>query len=62
LVSKNAKIKIYSNKMLPVVLCVCETWSLTLIEERRLRGFENNVLRRTFGPTRDEIRGIEKTT
>ena len=34
-----------------VVLCVCETWSLTLREDRRLRVFENMVLRRIFGPT-----------
>jgi hypothetical protein len=36
---------------------VCETWSLTLREERRLRVFENRVLRRIFGPRRDEVRG-----
>jgi len=41
--------------ILPVVLCGCETWSLTLREERRLRGFENMVIR-IFGPKRDEIR------
>ena len=35
----------------------CETWSLTLREERRLRMFENRVLRRVFGPKRDEVRG-----
>jgi hypothetical protein len=33
----------------------CETWSLTLREERRLRVFENRVLRRVFGPKRDEV-------
>jgi hypothetical protein len=43
--------------MLPVVLYGCETWSLTLREERRLRVFENRVLRRIFGPTRDEVTG-----
>jgi len=37
------------------VLCGCETWSLTLREERRLRVFENRVLRRVFGPKRDEV-------
>jgi hypothetical protein len=40
---------------LPVVLYECETWSLTLREEHRLRVFENRVLRRIFGPKRDEV-------
>ena len=40
---------------MPLVLCGCETWSLTLREERGLRGFENRVLRRLFGPKRDEV-------
>jgi len=40
-----------------VVLCGCETWSLTLREERRLRVFENRVLRRIFGPKGDEVTG-----
>jgi hypothetical protein len=43
--------------LLPVVLYGCETWSLTLREERRLRVFENRVLRRIFGPKRDEVTG-----
>jgi hypothetical protein len=43
--------------MLPVVLYWCETWSLTLREERRLRVFENRVLRRIFGLKRDEVPG-----
>ena len=43
--------------ILPVVLYGCETWSLKLREERRLRVFENRVLRRVFGPKRDEITG-----
>jgi len=43
------KIRIYGTIILPVVLCGCETPSLTLREERRLRGFENRVLRRIFG-------------
>ena len=43
--------------ILPVVLYGCETWSLTLREERRLRVFENRVLRRIFGPKRDEVTG-----
>ena len=41
----------------PVVLCGCETWSLTLREERKLRVFDNMVLRRIFGPRRDEVMG-----
>jgi hypothetical protein len=41
----------------PVVLYGCETWSLTLREERRLRVFEDRVLRGTFGPKRDEVTG-----
>jgi len=53
--SKNVKIKIYRNIILPVVLCGCETWSLTLREEHRLRKFENGMLRTIFGPKRDEI-------
>jgi hypothetical protein len=44
-----------SSYNLPVVLYGCETWSLTLREEHRLRVFENRVLRRIFGPKRDEV-------
>jgi len=55
--SKNLRIKIYKTIILPVVLCGCETWSLTLREEPRLRVFENRVLRRIFGPKRDEVTG-----
>ena len=51
------KIKIYRTVILPVVLYGCETWSLTLREERKLRVFENMVLRRIFGPRRDEVTG-----
>ena len=40
---------------MPVVLYGCETWSLTLREERRLRVFENRMLRKVFGPKRDEV-------
>jgi hypothetical protein len=58
LLPKNLKIKIYTNIILPVVLCGCETWSLTLREERRLTVFENRVLRRIFGPKRDEVTGV----
>jgi hypothetical protein len=50
-------IKIYKIIMLPVVLYGCETWSVTLREEHRLRVFENRVLRRIFGPKRDEVTG-----
>ena len=57
LLSKDIKIKIYRNIVLPVVLCGCETWSLTLREERRLRVFENRVLRRLFGRKRNEGTG-----
>jgi hypothetical protein len=57
LLSKNTKIKIYRTIILPVVLYWCETWSLTLREEHRLRVFENRVLRRIFGPKRDEVTG-----
>ena len=42
---------------LPFVWYGCETWSVTLREEPRLRMFENRVLRRIFGPKRDEVRG-----
>jgi len=48
-------IKIYRTISMPVVLYGCETWSLTLREERRLRVFENRVLRRIFGLERDEV-------
>jgi hypothetical protein len=51
------KIKIYKTIILPVVLCGCETWSLTLREEHRPRVFENTVLRKIFGPKRDEVTG-----
>jgi len=57
LLSKNLKIKIYRIIILPVVLYGCETWSLILREERRLREFENRVLRKVFGPKRDEVTG-----
>jgi len=55
LLSKNLKIKIYGTIILPVSLYGCETWSLTLREECRLRLFENRVLKRIFGPMRDEV-------
>jgi len=43
--------------ILSVILHGCKTWSLTLREERRLRVFENRVLRRIFGPKRDKVTG-----
>jgi hypothetical protein len=51
------KIRKYKTIILPVVLYGCETWFLTLREEHRLRVFENRVLRRIFGPKRDEVIG-----
>jgi len=57
LLSKKLKIKTYRTIILPVVLYGCEAWSLTLREERKLRVFENMVLRRIFGPRRDEVTG-----
>ena len=52
---QNIKIKIYRNIILPVVLYGCVTWSLTLRDGRRLRMFGNRILRRIFGPKRDEV-------
>jgi hypothetical protein len=60
LLSKNLKIKIYRTIIVPIVLYGCETWSLRLREVHRLRVFENRVLRRVFGPKRDEVTGMEK--
>ena len=57
LISKNIKIEIYRTIILPVVSYGCETWSHTLREVRRLRVFGHRVLRRIFGPKRDELRG-----
>ena len=54
--SLKLKIKIYRTIILPVVLYGCEAWSLTLREERKLRVFENMVLR-IFGPRSDEVKG-----
>jgi hypothetical protein len=53
------KIKIYKYRTIiwPVVLYGCETWSLTLREKRKLRVFENGVLRRIFGPKKDKVTG-----
>jgi hypothetical protein len=55
--SRNLNVKIYKTLILPVVLCGCETWSLTLREEHRLRVFGNRVLRIIFGPKRHEVTG-----
>jgi hypothetical protein len=57
LLSKNIKIRINTTIILSVVLYGCETWSLILREEHRLRVFENIVLRRIFGTKRDEVTG-----
>jgi len=57
LLSKNLKIKIYRNIILPVVLYGCKTWSLTLREERKLKVSEDMVSRRIFGPRKDEVTG-----
>jgi hypothetical protein len=54
---QDIEVRIYKTIILPVVLYGCETWSLTLREERRLRVFEDRVLRRIFGPKRDEVTG-----
>ena len=55
--SKSIKTKIYSTIIFPVVLYGCETMSLTLREERRIRVSGNRVLRRIFEPKRDEVAG-----
>jgi hypothetical protein len=55
LLLKNIKIKPHRTLILPVILHECETWSLTLREEHRLRVFESRVLRKIFGPMRDEV-------
>ena len=60
LLSKNFKINIYRTITLPVVLYGCETWSLTLREEHRLRVLGSRVLRRIFWPRRDEVTGVEE--
>ncbi|KAJ4435384.1 hypothetical protein ANN_17998 [Periplaneta americana] len=57
LLSKNLNVRIYKTVILPVVLYGCETWTLTLREEHRLRVFENKVFRKIFGAKRDEVTG-----
>jgi hypothetical protein len=56
------KIKIYGTIILPVVLYKCESWSLTLREEHRLRMFKNKMLREIFGPEREEGTGEWRRT
>jgi len=53
--TKNTKIKIYRTIILPVNVYGCETWLRTMREERRFRMIETRVLRRIFGPKRDEV-------
>jgi hypothetical protein len=55
LCKKNVEITIYKNIIMPVVLYRFETWSLTLKKEHRLRVFENKMLRRIYGPKRNEV-------
>ena len=57
LLAKNMEIMVYRTIILPVVWCGCESWSLTMREESRIRMSENRVLRRIFGPTRDKVTG-----
>jgi hypothetical protein len=54
------KVKVYKTIILPVVLYECETLSLTLKVGHSLKVFENRVLRRIFGPKRDEVTGTEE--
>ena len=62
MISKNMKIKIYITIILPVVLYGCETRSLKLREEYKIKVSENRVLRKIFGPRSDEVTGVEKIT
>jgi hypothetical protein len=57
LLSKNVKVRIYKTIILPVVLYRCETWSLTVREEHKLRVFKNRVQRRIFRPERERVTG-----
>ena len=56
-ISKNIQIKGYITIILAVVSYGCETWSLRIVEKRRLRVFENRVLKRIFGPKRNVVKG-----
>ena len=60
LLPKKVKIQIYRTIILHVVLYGCETWSMILEEQCRLRMFENRVLRRIFWPKRDEVTGEQR--
>jgi hypothetical protein len=62
LLSKNIKIRIYKTTILPVIMYGCETCSLTLREEHRLKVFENRVRRRIFGPKMDEVSKLNSNT
>jgi hypothetical protein len=62
LLPKNIKIKIYGTVIFPVVSYGCESWSLTMREEHRLRVSKNSVLRKVFGLTIDKIRGDGRST
>jgi hypothetical protein len=55
LLSRNVKVKKHKTIILPVILYGCETWSVAVRGKHRLRVFENRVLRRIFGPKRDEV-------
>jgi hypothetical protein len=55
--AKNIEIKIYRTIFLPLCFNACETWSLKLREEHRLRVFESKIQRRIFGPKRNDVRG-----
>jgi hypothetical protein len=57
LLPRNVKVKIYKTIILQAVSCGCETWSLILRKEHRLRVFVNRVLRRICGSKRDEVTG-----
>jgi hypothetical protein len=57
LISRKLKLKLYRTVILPVILYGCESWSTTLADEHKLRVFENKVLRKIYGPKRDEITG-----
>jgi hypothetical protein len=57
LIFTTVKINIYRTIILPLILYGCDSWPVTLREECRLRDFMNKVLRRVFGPKRDEVTG-----
>jgi hypothetical protein len=57
LLSENMKIRMYGTIIWPVVLYGCDTWFLTLTDEHRVRVFENRVLKKIFGPRRNEVTG-----